>query len=241
MKELNLIFIVPILFVVVAVVVGLLILELQYRKTTYYRVSNRGLITSLIWDKGAYGEYLIYKNLLSYEHKGAKFLFNAYLPSNSKKIDTTEIDVIMIYEDGICVFESKNYSGWIFGNEHQKNWTQCLKGNGKKSVKEKFYNPVWQNKAHIDALKNTGIIGENIPIYSIIAFSDRCVLKKISVCSQNTFVINRSQTKKIIKQNVQPFGLKQQTIDVLYQSPLPYTQISDAKKMMHINQINSIR
>ncbi|NLK22184.1 MAG: NERD domain-containing protein [Epulopiscium sp.] len=24
------------------------------------------------------------------------------------------------------VFESKNYSGWIFGNEKDKNWTQML-------------------------------------------------------------------------------------------------------------------
>lgn len=43
------------------------------------------------------------------------------------------IDLLMIHEKGIFVFESKNYSGWIFGSADQLNWTQSLQ-NGK---------PVW--------------------------------------------------------------------------------------------------
>lgn len=39
-------------------------------------------------------------------------LRNIYVPYNGK---TSEIDVLMIREKGIFVFESKNYSGWIFG------------------------------------------------------------------------------------------------------------------------------
>ena len=242
MKELNLFIILAVFFVLFAVIIGLLICELQYRKTTYYKVKQRGLFTSVLWDKGAYGEYLIYKNLRAYERKGAKFLFNIYLPSNNKKIDTTEIDVMMIFEDGICVFESKNYSGWIFGNDRQKTWTQCLKGNGKQAVKEKFYNPIWQNQGHIEALKNMGVIGNNIPIYSIIAFSERCVLKKIQTGSYpNTYVINRNQVNSVIKHNIPEFGLKQQAIDNLYKSLYPYTLVSDEEKARHINQIKNLK
>lgn len=32
----------------------------------------------------------------------------------------------VLHDSGIYVFESKNYSGWIFGSETQKNCTQTL-------------------------------------------------------------------------------------------------------------------
>ena len=51
----------------------------------------------------------------------------------------------MIHEKGIFVIESKNYSGWIFGNERDKKWTQVL-ANGDKNY---FFNPILQNKIHI--------------------------------------------------------------------------------------------
>lgn len=46
--------------------------------------------------------------------------------SIGRQIHTYEIDLIMISETGIYVFESKNYSGWIFGDEKQRYWTQIL-------------------------------------------------------------------------------------------------------------------
>lgn len=38
----------------------------------------------------------------------------------------TQIDVAVATKTGIIVFEVKDYSGWIFGSEHQKYWTQLL-------------------------------------------------------------------------------------------------------------------
>jgi hypothetical protein len=57
----------------------------------------------------------------------------------------------MISTKGIFVFESKNYSGWIFGSEKNRYWTQTLP----KNSKNKFFNPIWQNKAHIKALSES--------------------------------------------------------------------------------------
>lgn len=51
----------------------------------------------------------------------------------------TQVDVAVATKAGIIVFEVKDYSGWIFGNEHQKYWTQIL-AYGKE--KHRFYNPV---------------------------------------------------------------------------------------------------
>lgn len=73
-------------------------------------------------DKGSFGEYLIkyaLANIPGYQ----KVLRNIYIPYNGK---ASEIDVIMIHEKGIFVFESKNYSGWIFGGLENAQWTQCL-------------------------------------------------------------------------------------------------------------------
>ena len=34
--------------------------------------------------------------------------------------DTTQVDHVLICKNGIFVIETKNYSGWIFGNEKDK-------------------------------------------------------------------------------------------------------------------------
>ncbi|MBQ4094207.1 MAG: NERD domain-containing protein, partial [Oscillospiraceae bacterium] len=72
-------------------------------------------------------------------------LKNLYVPYRGK---TSEIDLVMVHEKGIFVFESKNYSGWIFGSADQPYWIQSLQ-NGDKN---RFYNPILQNKTHIKAL-----------------------------------------------------------------------------------------
>ncbi len=227
---------------VICLVVVPLALELSFRTTTYYKQKRIGFFSTL-FNKGAYGEYLIYKNLRYYEPKGAKFLFNVYLPSQSKNVDSTEIDVLMITTKAIYVFESKNYSGWIFGNDKQKMWTQCLpQGQGRKALKEKFYNPVWQNNTHIKALHSI-LSNEAIPIFSIITFSDRCTLKDISLSnSPYTSVIYRKDTEKTyrnIEKNL-PTIFDKNTVNHIYNSLIPYTDISDEAKQQHISQINNI-
>lgn len=95
-------------------------------------------------DKGSFGEYLI-KYALSNISGYQKVLRNIYVPYNGK---TSEIDVLLIHEKVIFVFESKNYSGWIFGGLENQQWTQCLPN----KQKSRFYNPILQNKTHIKAL-----------------------------------------------------------------------------------------
>ncbi len=97
------------------------------------------------WIKEKYGEYLSFNKLekIKGDHR---ILTNVYLPKGNG--ETTEVDLIYIHETGIYVLESKNYSGWIFGDEKSKYWMQTLQ-NGHK---EKFYNPIFQNNTHIKYL-----------------------------------------------------------------------------------------
>ena len=89
--------------------------------------------------RGAVGEYLTEYAL---EHgklgDSARVFRNVLVPKTTGATNTSEIDVLMLHEKGIFVFESKNYSGWIFGSEDQFKWTCSLAG----GHKERFYNPI---------------------------------------------------------------------------------------------------
>ena len=78
-----------------------------------------------------------------------------------------QIDHVVVSRKGIFVLETKNYTGWIFGNENSQNWTQVIY-----KRKEKFYNPIWQNFDHIQALKEfLGEITTGKPPFSPLSFS----------------------------------------------------------------------
>lgn len=212
-----------------------LINKAQYEKTSYATQTHLSY-ASVRFDKGKYGEYLLYKYLKKYEEDGAQFLFNCYLPKENG--ETTEVDLIMIYFSGLYVFESKNYGGWIFGSEYQNNWTQTLP-NGRKSQKEHFFNPVIQNKAHINQLYRQ--IGEAYPIHSMIVFSERCTLKNVSVDSDNVYVIKRNKMADVVNGVNKRKGvcLSEQNIEDIYQKLYEFTQVDEGVKIKHIKNIQN--
>ena len=109
-----------------------------------------------------------------------KILKNIYLPKEEG--GTSEIDFVYSTPKGIFVIESKNYSGWIFGDEKSAYWTVSLP-NGQKN---RFYSPVKQNQTHIKwlnlYLESHGF--QDVPMYSLIVFSERCEIKKMSVTAK---------------------------------------------------------
>ncbi|WP_234998425.1 NERD domain-containing protein [Salirhabdus sp. Marseille-P4669] len=141
--------------------------------------------------KGKIGEAKV-AFLLERLDKNTYIVFNDLLvPKANGK--TTQIDHVVISVYGIFVIETKNYKGWIFGNEKNKYWTQQIY-----QRKERFYNPVWQNFGHIKSLET--ILGEfSNSIYSIVTFSGKATLKKISVSSPYVHIINSIQVVKTIK------------------------------------------
>ncbi|SHI07229.1 nuclease-related domain-containing protein, partial [Clostridium grantii] len=152
------------------VAVGIIILPKYSRyRGSKYKIASGNSFFKTVFDKGNYGEFLTF-SYLEKLGKQNKLMTNIYLPKADGS--TTEVDLIMLSETGIYVFESKNYSGWIFGDEKNKNWTQSLQN----KQKNKFYNPIWQNKGHISALKDTLGINKEDFYKSYIIFSERCTL-----------------------------------------------------------------
>ena len=78
---------------------------------------------------------------------------------------TSQIDHVVINKCGIFVIETKNYSGRIYGNEAQLEWTQVL-SYGK--VKNKLYNPIKQNKTHMYYISN--LLNGKFPVFSAVVF-----------------------------------------------------------------------
>lgn len=72
-------------------------------------------------------------------------LNNITLPTTD---GTTQIDHILVSRFGIFVIETKDYSGWIFGDAKSSHWTQVLYRR-----KFKFQNPLQQNYKHIKAVQ----------------------------------------------------------------------------------------
>ena len=87
---------------------------------------------------------------------------------------TSQIDELVLSDYGLFVIETKNYKGWIFGNEKAENWTQVI-------YKEKhtFRNPIKQNWSHIYALKSLLSDYPNIKYHPIVVFSGNATLKSI--------------------------------------------------------------
>lgn len=182
---------------------------------------------------GRYGEFLTERELKWVDLLGrhGKVLRNVYLPKDAG--ETSEIDVLYITQKGIFVFESKNYSGWIFGDEKSQYWTMSLPN----KEKNRFYNPIKQNKTHMKWLKN--YIGENIPLFSIIVFSERCELKKITVQSPDVKVIKRDKIYVTIREiwNNQVDCLCEDEINELHLKLEQLTHVGRKKKKEHVDHI----
>lgn len=184
-------------------------------------------------NKGQFGEYLTEYALTNNNIFGyGKVLCNLYIPMAYGK--TTEIDVIMVHEKGIFVFESKNYSGWIFGSLEQKNWTQCLPN----KEKNKFYNPIMQNRTHINALSRFLKI-EKDKFYSFIIFSNRCELKKVPENNEEFELLKRNdlvkRTNNAASDKVTIFTHEQ--VDEIVAKLKPLTEVSEEVKQKHIKDI----
>ena len=193
---------------------------------------------------GKQGEMLTARTLrrVRFCWRDGKLLQNIYIPKPDGT--TTEIDLIYITVKGIFVVESKNYSGYIFGSDKHPKWTATLYAGkdwlGRKRVeKNHFYNPVWQNQAHIKFLKQ--FLGENIQTMSLIVFSDRCVFMEIDASRPDLAICKRSQVPQVMRGawNYYPDVIDREKIEAIYKKLYPLTNADEAIKNQHVQSIKS--
>ena len=170
-------------------------------------------------------------NLVQLFGRDGKILRNVYVPKPNG--ETSEIDVLFLTQKGIFVIESKNYSGWIFGDEQSVKWTASMPTRSKFS----FYNPIKQNRTHIKWLSQ--YLECAVPFYSLIVFSERCELKKIEVSSKDVYVIKRDRLYATVRDiwDRSPDALSEEQINSIFSRLQPLTNADEAIKTAHIQQI----
>ena len=149
----------------------------------YFEFKDRELLKTVTnLNRGTKSERKMVLKILKSGIKSTAIFHDIYLNNGNGKY--SQIDLVVATKVGIVVFEIKEYSGWIFGSENQINWTQIL-AYGKQ--KYKFYNPILQNKKHVEDLKKFYHF-DGIPIFSMIVFFGDCEFKNFIDLPSRTFL-----------------------------------------------------
>jgi len=112
--------------------------------------------------KGYIGERRVTKKLTTLPPDQYFVFDDIMIPSQN---GTSQIDHVVVSPYGVFAIETKNYDGWIYGNEKDKTWTQVLN----KRTKHRFLNPLRQNYGHVKALEDVLSVKG---IHSIVAFAN---------------------------------------------------------------------
>ena len=129
------------------------------------------VLSKLFFNKilGILAERTVAKYLSKLGTKKYKTINNLMLKS---KGNTAQIEHLVISNYGIFIIESKNYFGWITGNDYSDYWLQSIY-----KFKQKIINPIKQNYGHMKTIKNLLLDYPNLPYYPIVVFTRRSVLK----------------------------------------------------------------
>ncbi len=132
-----------------------------------------GIIVAAILLVGAYlstpagrgwlGEFRV-KLIIGKTKPGVRYIIND-LVIKTEDGKTSQIDHVCINQNGIFVIETKNYSGRIYGKENQQEWTQVLNYG---RTKNRFYNPIKQNRTHVYRIAQ--ILPKGTPIDPAVVF-----------------------------------------------------------------------
>lgn len=221
-----------ILIAICILIILLIFKKKKLKQNSNIKISNNKPNSNVI---GADGERIASYYALPI-HGYGKLLRNVYLPLSNGQ--TTEIDIILIHTNGIFVIESKNYKGWIFGKDTDKNWTVMYS----KTNKHTFYSPILQNKRHVKEIcKITGT--DTNKVFSFIVFGRNSELKKITNNQPNTFVIRSiglsNKLKMVMEENGQVIDAI--TVKNLFEKLKPYGEVCEQVKQSHIEYVQNLK
>ena len=176
--------------------------------------------------KGIVGELQV-RLVLGKNKANEKYVINNLMIVTDGK--SSQIDHVLINRNGVFVIETKNYSGRIYGSEDQREWTQVL-SYGK--VKNKFYNPILQNRTHIYTLSKA--IGRSDCFISIIVFP-KAELKTSTI----TAVGHLSSIKRRCKEQQKDIFTVEEMNDI-YKRLMEYKNNPSVSNAEHIHEIKQM-
>lgn len=145
-------------------------------------MGNNEINNNAIFVGGNTGESIVNDILLQ---TNLRFYRNIYLKDNNDNI--CQIDFLLVTNTSIVVLEVKNYTKCVIkGDEEVQHWTACYMNR-----KKTFYNPIMQNKSHIDILRRC-LNNDSIPIFNYVVFTSSCSVRVDKNLSDRIRVINVS-------------------------------------------------
>lgn len=150
----------------------------------------------------------------------AKKILNHYLNENDLLLNNvnisihgrnTELDYVVINNNGVFIFEVKNFSGKLVGNEDDQYWNKYKISRGNKEYIKEIRNPIKQLKREIyllkEYLKYYGVdlwiegyvlfVNMNSPVESEYTVNDKSEIDDILHLRSNQ-VLTKNQIEKII-------------------------------------------
>lgn len=112
---------------------------------------------------GNRGEAMV-ANTLSRLSRPHILLNNVTLPTER---GTTQIDHILVTENGLFIIETKHYRGWILGRPSDDYWTQVIY-----RKKSRFRNPLRQNYGHVKTVQSLFKLPESAFIGLVVFTGD---------------------------------------------------------------------
>ena len=163
----------------------------------------------------------------------AKILTNLYVRGNNGRM--TEVDLVLLDRNGIFVFESKNYNGAVYGEEQNREWLHVLRNGDRFN----FYNPIWQNRGHISAVRRLcdGLDPEYFK--SIIVFGKNCVFKKLRVHNSDCMIVKAggaARAFRVLGRNTKN-ALSWRDIQDYYDRLLPYSRSTKRMRRQHAREV----
>lgn len=150
----------------------------------------------------------------------AKKLLNHYLNENDLLLNNvnisihgrnTELDYVVINNNGVFIFEVKNFSGKLVGNEDDQYWNKYKISRGNKEYIKEIRNPIKQLKREIyllkEYLKYYGVdlwiegyvlfVNMNSPVENEYTVNDKSEIDDILHLRRNQ-VLTKNQIEKIM-------------------------------------------
>lgn len=204
------------ILITVLVALGIIVLIVHIIKTKEEEEHHEQIQSVTSLDRGTWSERdLIFKLLNECGIDKRAIYHDLYIRKENGTY--TQIDLAVPTPQGIIVFEVKDYSGWIFGNGNSKYWMQILAYG---QEKHQFYNPIWQNRKHINAIRKLMPNNQGVPFFNIVVFYGDSEFKDLNYdATGRVRVIYSTQVADVIKDIKSlpsaEYGNKREVADVL--------------------------
>ena len=169
-----------------------------------------------------------------YDKRHYRILRNVYIPKRNGEF--SEIDVLLLHETGVYVFESKNLSGSIYGNADKLHWLRYRK----KGEKDFIPNPIKQNEAHINYLRD--FLKQDkykFRVFSLIVFG---LNAKLNAIPKDTSLTTTHEIFNLEMDLIKKFEAgfnfySPEIIDSWSKALIPCTMLSEDQKKAHIDRV----